>query len=74
MSDDTNFATNNIVICKSSAALYKNMCYVRKDSSKQTKMAKVRDFIFNVEKDSIPLYINDELLRPILIWRLHNNI
>jgi len=74
MSDDTNFATNKIVICKCSDAVYKNMCYVRKDSSKQTKTAKVRDFIFNVEKDSIPLYINDELLRPILIWRLQSNI
>jgi len=78
MSDETNLAINSIVLCKDSASVYKNLSYFKKGAGihieEHNKRRKVRDFIFDVEKDNIPLYINDKLLHPILIWRLQKSL
>jgi isocitrate lyase len=80
MSDETNLATNTIILCRDSASLYKNMQYTQKDGNyfdgvnmthkRALTMEKIRNFIFLVEKEDIPLYINEDLLRPIFKWRL----
>jgi len=37
-------------------------------------MEKIKNIIFEVKKDDLPLYINDPLTEPITLWRLRNNI
>lgn len=38
------------------------------------KMKKVRDIIFYVEFERLPLFLNDPLTRPIASWRLQSNL
>jgi hypothetical protein len=86
MSDETNFATNTIIICKDSASIYKNMQHTPKNRSyldpvkrystvkSALVMKKIRNFIFLVEKNDIPLYINEDLLHPLFKWRIARGI
>ena len=46
--------------------------YPQKNIKKEMK--KVRDILFNIPKNRLPLHINDPLTGPISAWRLQNNL
>jgi hypothetical protein len=82
ISDDSDFVTINIKVCKEDHVIYNRMNNFRwtkitgnyPTKERKFKMKKIKEIIFEAPIKRVPLFINDEMLRPILIWRLKNNL
>jgi len=72
----------HIALISDSDSIYKRMKNFHKskirgrhsEKYEYETMEKIKNIIFEVEKDNLPLYINDPLTGPITAWRLQNNI
>lgn len=82
ISDSSNFATNDIEICKDDLEVYdhfKNFRYKKFINNRPTDTQKkiwkdAFDLIFEIDIKRVPLYINDPIMKPIVVWRLTNKI
>jgi len=82
ISKDSDIVTGKFGVCAEDLIVYKRFCAFRWTKinsnfpSRKVKimMKLVRDIIFKIDKNKLPLYINDQVTGPIASWRLQNNI
>lgn len=79
--------TNNIKLTGSNDVVYQRMKDFNKksfgdikifenipDKVLKGKVCRIRKVLFEIEKRDLPLFINDDLVLPLVKWRLSNNI
>lgn len=74
--------TNNVKLTGSNDVVYQRMKDFNKkkisnnrpDKDLKGKVYRIRKVLFEIEKRDLPLFINDDLVLPLVKWRLSNNI
>lgn len=82
ISADSNFATNDIRVCKDDLELldhFRNFPHKKLGSNYPSDSQKniwkdAFDLIFEIDIKKVPLYINSTTMKPIVMWRLTNKI
>jgi hypothetical protein len=82
ISNDSDFATNTIKVCKDDLELYdhfRNFLHKKIGGNLPNDIQKkiwkdAFDLIFEVSINKVPLYINDPIMKSIVVWRLTNKI
>lgn len=74
--DGFDLVQNNISVSTNNKAIYDRLKKVKATLTdlEKDKINKIRDIIFKTPLEKLPLFINDELTKPILSWRLRNQV
>jgi hypothetical protein len=80
--DNFDLITNNIKLTVSNDVIYQRMKDFNNkkignnhpDKVLKEKVYRIRKVLFEIEKRDLPLYLNDDIVIPLVKWRLSNNI
>lgn len=82
MDGNHDLVENNVRVCFDNEVIYqrfKSFNYTKRqnnrpDKNLKAKVNKVKVVLFDADKRDLPLYINEEVVLPLVKWRLENNV
>jgi hypothetical protein len=82
ISDESNFIENDVKVCIDSQIVYDRLINFKHtkingnypNHNQKSILKKTLDILFNIALNKVPLYINEEGVKPLVIWRLKNKI